>query len=71
MPPAATSPVGEHRYELRYTDLFDRGRGFAFPCDAEGRVDMEELSDRALVNYLFARALVGRQLSRPMVLPMP
>ena len=66
----AASAVGEARYELRFTDLFDPGRGFAFPCDARGRVDMERLSGRELLNYLFARALVGKQMSAPTVRPM-
>ena len=62
--------MGETRYELRYTDLFDPGRGLAFPCDARGHVDMEGLSGRELLNYLFARALVGKQLSVPTVWPL-
>jgi len=63
--PAAVAPA----FVLRFTDLFDSGRGFAFPCDAQGRVDMEKLSDRGLTNYLFARAVVGMQLSLPTVMP--
>lgn len=62
---AAVAPT----FVLRFTDLFDRGRGFAFPCDAQGHVDMENLSERGLTNYLFARALVGKQLSLPTVVP--
>ena len=66
--PSATATVLP-AFVLRFTDLFDRGRGFAFPCDAQGHVDMESLSDRALNNYLFARALVGKHLSLPAVMP--
>ncbi len=54
-------------YELRFQSLFDAGRAYAFPCDAAGRVDMDTLSDRALNNYLYARALVGRELLLPAV----
>jgi len=54
-------------FELRFIDLFNRGHAFAFPCDAQGHVDMASLSERARSNYLFARAVVGRQLSRPCV----
>lgn len=57
------------RYELRFTNLFDRGRGYAFPCDAQGHVDIDELTDRARTNYLFARAVVGTELSAPTVSP--
>lgn len=56
-------------YELRFQSLFSDGRGYAFPCDAAGRVDMDSLGERALNNYLFARALIGRELSMPQVLP--
>ena len=59
----------EIRYELRFTGLFDRGRGYAFPCDAQGHVNIDELTDRARTNYLFARAVVGTELSAPTVSP--
>jgi hypothetical protein len=55
------------QFELRFENLFDSGRGYAFPCDRKGRVDLDKLSDRARNNYLFARALVGRELSVPAV----
>jgi len=57
-------------YELRFTDLFNRGHGYAFPCDAQGHVDIDELSDRGRTNYLFARAVVGTELSAPIVSPV-
>ena len=57
------------QFELRFQSLFDGGRGYAFPCDPEGHVDLDRLSDRARHNYLYARALVGRDLSIPAVRP--
>ncbi|WP_372524608.1 hypothetical protein [Piscinibacter sp.] len=54
-------------YELRFQSLYHEGRAYAFPCDAAGHVDMDTLSDRALNNYLYARALVGRELLLPAV----
>ena len=54
-------------YELRYRPLADVGRGFAFPCDARGSVVMDELSERSLANYLYARGAVGRFLQWPQV----
>lgn len=56
-------------YELRFQSLFHTGRGYAFPCDAEGRVDMDTLSDKGRTNYLYARATVGREFSNPTVRP--
>lgn len=57
------------QYELRFQSLFDSGRGFAFPCDPMGQVDLDKLSDRARNNYLYARAMVGRELACPAVKP--
>jgi hypothetical protein len=59
------------RYELRFTGLFDRGRGYAFSCDALGHVDIDALSDRGRTNYFFARAVVGSELSAPTVSMVP
>ena len=54
-------------FELRFQSLFDPGRRLAFPCDAAGNVDLDRLGHRALNNYLFARATVGREFSHPKV----
>jgi hypothetical protein len=59
----STSP----RYELRFRSLFNEGRALAFPCDAGGRVELDLLSDRARNNYLYARAVVGREFAAPAV----
>ena len=55
-------------YELRFESLFQAGRALAFPCDAQGGVSLDMLSDRARQNYLFARAVVGREYAMPIVL---
>ncbi len=56
-------------FEIRYASLFREGRGLVFPCDAQGMVALDELSDRARGNYLFARAMVGREFATPRVVP--
>lgn len=56
-------------YELRFRCLFDEGRGLAFPCDSQGHVDMDALSERARANYLFARTVIGREFALPAVQP--
>ena len=56
-------------WELRFDALFTGRRGFAFPCTAEGHVNMDALSERALNNYLYARAMMGRELTWPNVYP--
>lgn len=52
---------------LRFRSLFDEGRALSFPCDAEGRVHLDALSERARTNYLYARAVVGREFTAPVV----
>lgn len=58
-----------HPFELRFQSLFDSGRGFVFPCDPQGQVDLDHMSERARNNYFYARAMVGRELSVPAVVP--
>jgi len=67
----STTPMAHaaSQFELRFQSLFDTGRGYAFPCDPKGRVDLDQLSDRARDNYLIARAVVGRELATPVVRP--
>lgn len=55
------------RYELRFQSLVASGRGYAFPCDPQGRVDLDCLSEQARNDYLYARAVVGRELAAPAV----
>ncbi|HSW19791.1 MAG TPA: hypothetical protein VLJ86_21415 [Ramlibacter sp.] len=55
------------QFQLCFSSLFQSGRGYAFPCSADGRVDLDTLSDRSRTNYLYARAMVGRELGVPAV----
>jgi len=52
---------------LCFRSLFQSGRGYAFPCDGAGRVDLDQLSETARENYLYARAMVGREVTAPSV----
>lgn len=61
------SPAPHPPFQLCFHSLFGNGRGYAFPCDARGRVDLDQLPDRMRTNYLFARAMVGRELQVPAV----
>jgi len=62
---AVVAPLAS--FEVRFMSLFRQGRGLAFPCDAQGHVDLDALSERARNNYLFARAMVGRDNAPPRV----
>ena len=54
-------------YEVRFESLLQPGRAFSFPCDRGGHVDLDALSAQAKRNYLFARAMVGREFAAPSV----
>jgi hypothetical protein len=54
-------------FQLCFRSLFERGHGYAFPCDRSGRVDLDHLSEDARNNYFYARAMVGRELAAPAV----
>jgi hypothetical protein len=54
-------------YEIRFQSLFNEGRALCFPCDEQGQVTMDDLSERARQNYLYARAVIGREYAYPLV----
>ena len=58
------------RYELRFVGISDEGRNRSFPCDEGGNVDIDELTDRGRTDYFYARTVVGRELSAPVVAPV-
>jgi hypothetical protein len=62
---SASHSIDKARFELRYQSLSPHRCGYAFPCDAQGRVNLDELSEK---NYPYARAMVGRDLLQPRVL---
>lgn len=64
---AQTQQVPSDRYEIRFRSLYRPGRGYTFPCDECGRVDMDALSDCERDSYLYARAIIGMELSLPAV----
>ena len=52
---------------LLFASLHHQGRGISVPCDEIGNVDIDSLSLRLRNAYLGARAMVGRDYSRPTV----
>ena len=65
----SSSALSQAQHELWFGSLFHEGRGFAFPCDAQGHVDLDALSERARENYLYARTVIGREFAAPAVHP--
>ena len=70
MTESCTFPRQKIQYELRFTGLSNGRRGYAFPCDETGLVDIDELTDRSRTNYFYARTVVGKELSAPVVVPV-
>ena len=63
-----TSPHGDpFSCTLLFRPLVRAGRTFTFPCDSQGRVDLDSMSERARNNYFYARAMRGRELAFPSV----
>lgn len=63
-----TDSSGPAKYELRFQSLHDAGHAYVFPCDCAGHVDMDALTDTAREKYLFARIVVGHDVSNPAVI---
>lgn len=59
------------RFEVRFESLFRPGRALVFPSDSEGHVELENFSEHARANYLFATAMVGREYGLPRVTARP
>jgi hypothetical protein len=64
-----SSSSSASNYQLCFKSLFETGRGFAFPCDPRGEVDLDRMSEKARNNYFYARAMIGRELTYPAVEP--
>jgi hypothetical protein len=56
-------------FELRFRSLFDEGRGYSFPCDATGEVDLDALSERGRNNFFFVHSVIGRDFVSPAAQP--
>ena len=65
----ATAPTrfADLAFELRFDPLIAAQAPLSFPCDAEGRVDLDELCDRTRCEYLFAHTLIGRHFTMPVI----
>jgi hypothetical protein len=57
----------DHGYQLQFRPLTEASRAVSFPCDAAGRVNIDALSERARMNYFYARTVIGREFAIPAV----
>jgi hypothetical protein len=54
-------------FEIRYACLAREHEDLCFPCDCCGHVELDALSPQDAENYLFARAMVGRDYALPAI----
>lgn len=54
-------------FEILFQSLFHEGRAMAFPCDSCGLVNLDDMSEKARNNYLFARGMIGREYAMPII----
>lgn len=66
---AATAPTrfADLSFELHFEPLVAAQLPLSFPCDADGRVDLDELCDRSRRDYMFAHTLIGRHFTMPVI----
>jgi len=65
---STTSAQTAPSYEIRFQSLFKEGRALSFPCDREGRVNLDHANDRLRSSYMFARSMLGREYAMPVIL---
>jgi hypothetical protein len=58
---------GRASIELRFVHRRNERKSLALPCSAAGRVDLHALDERKRNEYLFARALMGRDYAFPVM----
>lgn len=58
-------------FQLHFRSLFTERKVFDFPCNANGHVVMDALSERSRSSYPFAGATVGRFSAPPQVIAVP
>jgi hypothetical protein len=67
-PATAGTDVAEvSTFQLHFQSLFHADRDLAFPCDENGQVNLDGLTARSRNNYLYARAMLGREFAWPSV----
>ena len=56
------------QWALQFPSLRADTGAYVFPCDERGNVPLDALGRQALLDYFFARRMVGRMLDRPRVI---
>jgi hypothetical protein len=59
------TPSVESLHVLHYQSLSLGERSYDFPCDGEGHVHLDQLTERQRNDYFYARVVVGNSLAAP------
>ena len=54
-------------HELCFAPLSEAGTTKVFPCDSNGKVELDALNPLQRIDYLFVRMLIGRDVTGPRV----
>ena len=54
-------------YELCFQPLVGQEYMHVFECDAQGNVDLDRLGEERLMDYLYARTLIGHRFAAPLL----
>lgn len=57
------------KFQLRFTSLYEQGKGYTFPCNNEGRPVVAEMSNKEIRSYNDVKELVGIEVSYPVKEP--
>lgn len=63
----AALPPQPALYALFFRSLRTPSHTLAFPCDERGQVQLDDLSEDALREYLYARVVRGHEYAHPTV----
>jgi hypothetical protein len=60
-----------NRFQIRFQADLPVGYARSFPCDAQGNVDMDRLTEADRSEYLFARIMVRCARTKPQIVALP
>ena len=52
-------------FYLIFSSVYDPGHRFAFPCNKEGEVNLNEITESMKLSYYYCKTLVGREFTHP------
>ncbi len=66
----ADAPCRKQAHILSFGSVYGFEGGLIFPCDHEGAVDIDALSEADRISFQYAVSSVGQDFNDPVVLPL-